>query len=375
MRLADFILANIEPILLEWEGFARSLAPGAKMGVRALRDDAEAILRGCAREMQTSQTGAQQASKSKDHGGAGGAAGAAHGAGRVGSGFNINEVFSEYAALRASVLRLWRESTPAADVHDLDDVTRFNESIDQSLAKAVASFTDRIDRSRQMFLAILSHDLRNPLTSISMSAQLASMQTKTDLASCEALSQIESSVEAMSRLIYDLMDFAAAGLGTGMPLVMAPANLKLLGREVLDELKAANPNRTFRFEARGDLGCFCDGARLRQVISNLLGNALEHGSKEDDVDLSLASEGSDIVVAVRNQGPPIAPDLLPRVFEPLVQDSSIDAKRSRRPGSVGLGLYIAREIVTAHGGTIDVESSAESGTLFTVRFPHRQPEH
>jgi signal transduction histidine kinase len=201
------------------------------------------------------------------------------------------------------------------------------------------------------------------------------MRTKADLESYRALSQIESSVEAMSRLIYDLMDFAAAGLGTGMPLVMAPVNLELLGREVLDELKAANPNRTFRFDARGDLGCFCDGARLRQVISNLLGNALEHGSKEDDVELSLASEGSDIVVAVRNQGPPIAPDLLPTVFEPLVQDSSIDAKRSRRPGSVGLGLYIAREIVTAHGGTIDVESSAESGTLFTVRFPHRQPEH
>ena len=375
MRLADFILANIEPILLEWEGFARSLAPGAKMGVRALRDDAEAILRGCAREMQTSRTGPQQASKSKDHGGAGGAAGTAHGAGRVGSGFNINEVFSEYAALRASVLRLWRESTPAADVHDLGDVTRFNESIDQSLAKAIASFTDRIDQSRQMFLAILSHDLRNPLSSISMSAQLASMRTKTDLESCEALSQIESSVEAMSRLINDLMDFASAGLGTGMPLAMAPVNLELLGREVLEELKAANPNRTFRFEARGDLGCFCDGARLRQVISNLLGNALEHGSKDDDVELSLASEGSNIVVAVRNQGPPIAPDLLLTVFEPLVQDSSIDAKRSRRPGSVGLGLYIAREIVTAHGGTIDVESSAESGTLFTVRFPHRRPEH
>src|SRR5687767_15530258 len=124
------------------------------MDVVALRDDAEAILRACARDMRTNQTGAQQAAKSKGHGGAGGGASdrlddasSVHGVGRVGSGFNLNEVVSEYRALRASVLRLWRESEPTADLSDLSDITRFNEALDQSLAKAVAGYTHRVDQS------------------------------------------------------------------------------------------------------------------------------------------------------------------------------------------------------------------------------------
>jgi signal transduction histidine kinase len=376
MRLADFILANIELTLQEWEAFARSLAPGAKMEKLALRNDAEAILLACVRDMQTAQSGVQQAAKSKGHGGARGAASdrlddasSVHGVGRVGSGFDLNEVVSEYRALRASVLRLWRESVPDPNLTDLSDVTRFNESIDQSLASAVASYTHRVDQSRRMFLAILSHDLRNPLSCIGMSAQAASLRSQRDPESFEALSQIETSVQAISRLISDLLDFASTGLGARMPLVMAPVNLELLGREVVGEHKAANPNRTLRYETRGDLTCSCDGARLRQVISNLLGNALEHGSKNSDVELSITSEGQDIILAVSNQGPPIPPDVLPIIFDPLVRDKPIDEQFSRRPGSIGLGLYIAREIVTSHGGTIDVTSSAESGTIFTVRIP------
>jgi hypothetical protein len=186
MRLADFILANVEAILQEWEDFARSLAPGTEMEVLALRDDAEAILRACVRDMRTTQSGLQQTSKSKGHGGAGGTesdslddASSVHGVGRVGSGFNLNEVVSEYRALRASVLRLWQQSEPNCDHDDVSDITRFNEAIDQSLAKAVASYAHRVDQSRRMFLAILGHDLRNPLSCISMSAQLASF-TKGD---------------------------------------------------------------------------------------------------------------------------------------------------------------------------------------------------
>lgn len=381
MRLADFILANVEPILREWDLFARSLAPGAAMEVLALRDHAEEILRACVRDMCTTQSQRQQASKSKGHGGAGGAASdrlddasSAHGVGRVGSGFNLNEVLSEYRALRACAVRLWRESRPASDLDDLDDVTRFSEAIEQSLAQAVASYTHRVDQSRRMFLAILGHDLRNPLNCISMSAQVASLQHEIDPESADALSQIETSVQAISRLIQDLLDFATTGLGARIPLVIAPVDLELLGREVLNELSAGNPDRTLHYDTRGDLTCSCDGARMRQVVSNLLGNALEHGSKDGKVELSIASGEADMVLAVRNQGPPISPDVLPTIFDPLVRDTSMDAMRKRREGSIGLGLYIAHQIVTSHGGTIDVTSSAESGTIFTVRLPcHRAP--
>ena len=133
MRLAEFILANVEPILAEWEAFARSLLPGANMTIVALRDDAESILLASARDMQNPQSQQQQASKSKGDGGIGGAASDRldsasdlHGVQRVASGFHITDVVAEYRALRASVLRLWRVSLPQPDVNDIDDITRFD---------------------------------------------------------------------------------------------------------------------------------------------------------------------------------------------------------------------------------------------------------
>jgi signal transduction histidine kinase len=234
MRLADFISANIGPILEEWEAFVGTLSPGAEMSVQALRDDAESILLACVGDMRVAQTGQQRENKSKGHGGAGGDASdrlddasSVHGAGRVGSGFNLNEVVSEYRALRASVLRLWRESVPSPDLNDIDDITRFNETIDQSLGMAVRSYTRRVDHSRQMFLAILGHDLRNPLYCISRSAQIAS-RSRVDTKCSQALTQIETSAQAISRLVSDLLDFAATGLGAKLPLAMARVNLELL---------------------------------------------------------------------------------------------------------------------------------------------------
>ena len=376
MRLAEFILANVEPILLEWEAFARSLAPGAKMTKLALRDDAEAILRATARDMQAGQTLAQQASKSKGHGGAGGAesdgldnASSLHGVARVGSGFDIMEVASEYRALRASVLRLWRASLPVPDIDDIDDITRFNESMDQSLAKAVGSYTRRVDQSRRMFLAILSHDLRNPLMCIRMAALVVS-QRNGDPHAAEALSQIETNTQAITRLVNDLIDFASTGLGSAMPLTRGPLDLEKLCREVVDAERIAHPGRTLRFHHDdGDFTGEWDAARLRQVASNLLGNALQHGSQEGPVELSLASEGSsDVVLKVHNEGPPILPELLGTIFDPLVRQVAPGSAASRVPGSIGLGLYIVREIIVAHGGTVEVASTVQQGTTFTVRL-------
>jgi signal transduction histidine kinase len=378
MRLADFISANIEQILVEWEAFARSLTAGAKMGPLALRDDAEAILRAALRDMASDQSVAQQASKSKGSGGAGGegsdqldSASIVHGVARVGSGFNLIEVVSEYRALRASVLRLWRSSNPNPDVNDLDDITRFNECIDQSLAKGVASYTQRVDQTRQMFLAILAHDLRNPLNTISLSAQVASHDDSIPDDSKISLAQIQTSVRAITRLISDLTDFASTGLGAAMPIGPAPVNLEALCREVTGEIQAAHPTRQIVCEARGDLTVTADAARLRQVISNLLGNAIQHGSSDRPITLTLAGGAADVAMSVHNSGAPIPAQLIPTIFNPMVRGDS--SPTQRRLGSLGLGLYIVREIVTAHGGTVEVTSSESAGTCFSVRIP-RQPE-
>jgi signal transduction histidine kinase len=381
MRLADFILANIEPILAEWEAFARSIWPVEESDPRDLRDHAADILRATAWDMKSAQTAAQRSRKSRGSGGGG--AGSArvdgasdvHAVGRVNSGFDLLAVVAEYRALRASVIRLWRASAPTPHLLDLDDLTRFNESIDQSLTEAVRSYTERVDRSRRMFLAILGHDLRNPLNSITMSAELLARDIGLNPDASEMTSNIAAAAGVMDRMIVDLLVFTGAGLGAAIPLSPAAMDLGELCREVVNETRSAHPDREVRVEMRGNLAGEWDAARLRQVVSNLLGNAVQHGPETGPVELSVRDEGPPgVLLSVRNGGPPIPADFLPTIFEPLVRGggaSSPELRRQRRPGSIGLGLYIARAVVTAHGGTIDVTSSADAGTVFTVRLPRR----
>lgn len=375
MRLADFILANIEPILAEWEVFARRIWPGAATDPATLRDHAEDILRATASDMRSVQTATQQSDKSKGDGEAGlgsvrvDKASTLHGAGRVQSGFDLLAVASEYRALRATVVRLWRESAPNPDGRDLDDLTRFNESIDQSLTEDQRTYKEAVDRSRQMFLGILSHDLRGPLQAISMSANTLLVTASLDVESSEIVSGISASAVALARMVDDLLDFTGAGLGAAMPLSPVAMDLERLCHEVVEETRAAYPAGKVRFQAHGDLTGEWDAGRLRQVLSNLRGNAVQHGGGTGPVELSARAEGSQVRLAIRNGGPPIPPDALPTIFDPLVRVTSPESQKQRRRGSIELGLYIAREAAVAHGGDIHVESSAEAGTVFSVRLP------
>lgn len=372
MRLADFILRNIETILAEWEQFARSLAPGSAMGVIALRDHAEDILRVTARDMVSSQTAEQQTLKSKGHGGGGTEsagldhASSEHAIARLGSGFNLIEVVSEYRALRASVLRLWVQSIRTADTHDLEDLTRFNESMDQSLAEAVKSYTSRVDESRELFLATLGHDLRNPLNAMVVSSGILARSGQLDEENTRIASQMSGFAKVMTRMIEDLLDFTRTRLGGGMPVSATRTDLQDLSRDVLDEFRAAHPHRLLRFEAVGDTSGEWDAARLRQVVSNLVANAIRYGDDASTVDVFARGDESDVLLAVKNQGPPISLSALPTIFDPFVRAPDAATKNHR---GVGLGLYIARQIVIAHGGTITVTSDETMGTVFTVRLP------
>lgn len=372
MRLANFILSNIEPILQEWETFARSIWPAPEPTLILLRDHAEAILRASARDMATDQTDMEQANKSKGEGVEGKAsaklddASKDHALGRVRSGFHLMELVAEYRALRASVIRLWGESGAQPDPVGLIDLTRFNESIDQSLAEAVRHFSMEMDRSREIFLGILGHDLRNPLTAILLSAQsLAEISTGE---SAKLASQVKSSGEAMGHLLADFIDFTASRLGTGIPVVFAPTDLATVCRAVADECSASFPGAKLILDLRGNLAGRWDEGRLRQLLSNLIGNAIQHGGENTPVRIAATREGSVIVLQIQNGGEPIPEELLPAIFDPLVQAPTTD-KTKRPHGSMGLGLCIAKEVVIAHGGAIGVTSSAQSGTVFTVTLP------
>jgi signal transduction histidine kinase len=375
MRLADFILSNLESVLVEWEAFARGISPGATMQPLALRDHAEDILRATVRDMQSSQSPTERSEKSRGyrHRGEDGSAlnGASelHAIGRLGSGFDLLELVSEYRALRASVLELWRDSKPEPHERDVDDLTRFNESIDQSVAKAVSSYTKRVDQSRNLFLAILSHDLRNPLNSIAMSAALLPKIGEPAPEAIGVASQIATNAEVMARMISDLLDYTRTRLGAGMPVSPFPMDLEILCRELFKEFRSAHPNREIRFQSEGELNGDWDADRLRQAVSNLMGNAIQHGAESAPIELKLKGEASDVVLVVYNGGPPIPPGELTKIFDPLVRGSSAENPKRNRPGSIGLGLYIAREIAKSHGGRIDVTSSEKAGTAFTMRLP------
>ena len=238
-----------------------------------------------------------------------------------------------------------------AQLEDVDDITHFNEAMDQSLTHTIAAYTKRVEHSRRMFLSILSHDVHNPLSSIMMSAELASRSPPTDADSMQALSQIRTSVKAIERLITDLFDFASTGIGQAMPITLARVDVATLCREVADEVRRlAHPAQELRCDMQGDLTGIVDGPRLRQLVSNLLGNAIQHGACDRPIDLILRSEGPDITLTVRNQGAPIPPELIPTVFDPLVRGRQPNDRTKRPPGSVGLGLYIASAIVTAPSG-------------------------
>jgi signal transduction histidine kinase len=377
MRLPQFILENIEPILVEWEAFAREIWPGTvETDPTVLRNDAAKILRTTAVDMGAPQTERERSEKSRGHGGDSQEsveldhASHIHAMSRMRSGFDLRAVLAEYRALRASVVRLWRESRPQPDANDLDDLTRFHESLDQSLTRAVTSYTLHVERSRQMFLAILGHDLRNPLNSVSLNAQALTMEAPAGSAVAELAQQVVSSSVAMARMLADLLVFTSGALGSAMPIAPAEMDLGTLCDEVVAEIRAGHPRHTIRVTRSGDLAGQWDAARLRQVISNLLGNAIQHGEAGAPVSITVSEcNGDKVCLEVHNSGSPIARELLPRIFDPLIRG---EFSEHRRPaGSLGLGLYIAREVVLAHGGTIDVASSKESGTTFSVRLPKK----
>ena len=228
MRLADFILRDMESILVEWEAFAATLFPAAaSMTPLALRDHAKQILEAVATDLSTSQTKQAQIDKSLGRApklmDAPETAAQTHAVLRARSGFDINQLASEYRALRASVLRLWTEACQPDDIN-LEDVIRFNEAIDQALAESIGFFSEQVERARNLLLGMLGHDMRNPLNTIQMTASyLAALNAGAEVS--EAASRLIRSGASMKALLDDLVDFNRTKLGLGINIALADVDL------------------------------------------------------------------------------------------------------------------------------------------------------
>lgn len=234
---------------------------------------------------------------------------------------------------------------------------------------AVALEKTRLDESaefRERLIGIVSHDLRDPVSAISMAAEVLLERNGLDAHTTRTVVRIQNSAGRATRLISDLLDFTQARLGGGIPVDRKPTDLHALVRQTVDELELAHPDREFSVMLEGDAHGQWDADRISQVVGNLLSNALHYSPAGSVVRLTVEDAGQDVLLTVHNEGEPIPSERLAHVFEPLRRAASELTKTSR---SVGLGLYIVRHIVEAHQGTVSVESSDEQGTTLTVRLP------
>jgi PAS domain S-box-containing protein len=219
-------------------------------------------------------------------------------------------------------------------------------------------------RIREEVVGIVSHDLRNPLAAISMTTTVLLKREELSPAVAKGLSRIYAAADRAARMINVLLDFTQARVGA-LPLQPRPGNFLELARQVVEEVQLAHPERDIRVETAGDGQGVWDVDRVAQVITNVVGNAVQHSPPDTPVRVSARGEAGMVVLEVRNQGDPIPPEVLPRLFEPFRRGEAAEPGY----GSVGLGLYISRQVVLGHRGNIDVHSTMEEGTTFTVRLP------
>jgi signal transduction histidine kinase len=372
LRLGDFIIANIEPILAAWEDYARAYWRGPIPGPERLRNDAEMMLRAVVLDMGIAQTQEQQKRKSEGefnvHENPVNRAAQAHALTRVRDGFDVERMVAEFRALRASVSRIWWKSIPLPHKDHVEDMSRFNEALDQLVAASVTAFTGRAEQSRRLFLAILGHDLRQPLVSMGMFHHLLQDPELPRSEVPPILASMDQCRESIWSMLNDLLDFTSSQLGSVMPIRPAHCSLRDIASGVLVELEAAYPARKFIFEAEGLLEGDWDECRLRQLLSNLLCNAVQYGYPSQPIELLLSGNDAEATLRVLNSGDPVPAESMEVIFDPMVRLAATE-KLDHPHGSIGLGLYICRQVALAHGGEIHVASLPGNVTSFAVTLP------
>ena len=219
----------------------------------------------------------------------------------------------------------------------------------------------------ELFVGILGHDLRNPLSAITMGAALLGDGLASS-ADARIVERITTSANRMARMVRQLLDLTRARLAGGIPIVPQPANLSSVVIAAVDELRTVHPAQAIHCNVPGELNGGWDADRLSQVVSNLVGNALGHGDPERAVEVVLVERDGTATLTVLNHGAPIPADMIPVLFDPFRRGGG-ESRKS--PSGLGLGLYISAEIVRAHGGAIAVQSDADA-TTFTVTLPVRR---
>jgi signal transduction histidine kinase len=372
IRLSTFIVDEMDQILACWDAYARTMTPAADgMSLAALRNHSEAMLRAVALDIDSPQTRNEQRDKSQGlaTGDASGTAASEHGYFRQASNYTLLQLSAEFRALRASVLRLWLQRIERVTPIVLDDVIRFNEAIDQAVAESIVTYSAQATHSRDMFDAILGHDLRGPLSAMSLAGELLQKQDMPAAGVAALGVRVRSSALYMSSMVDDMLEFARIRLGqTRIPVHPQLADLESICSGAIADAASVHPGSRFELQMEGPREAWVDPNRMRQLLMNLLGNAGQHGARDRPVRLLVKVDELQTLFRVVNEGADIPSHLLHTIFEPLVRLQAEAESPTHRTTSLGLGLHIAREIAVSHGGSIDVRSEAQV-TTFSVHIP------
>jgi len=352
MSLPHFIHESLEDILSEWE---RDCGAATRPEPVARRQHFGKVLRAVADEMKRLPASASSPAAALES-----APGVPHS--------DAGQLVGDYASLRASVIRQWRRKHPSPSASDLDDLVRFNEAMDRSLAELTATFSPSESQPQALFLGVLNHELRTSVASILMSAQVLTHRSTPGSPEAKAAQRILRSCEQLRQTLDALSDFTTVRLGEHLQIDRVRDDMGVLCRQALDAFARIDPERRIRLTSDGDLGGDWDQARIREAIGALIGNAARFASRGSPVTIAVDGHAADeITVTVHGDGTPIDVETLQTIFDPIARVESENATYA----GLGLGLFMVRKVVDAHGGRVSVEAAPGLGTTFTVVLPRR----
>jgi signal transduction histidine kinase len=351
--VADFLRREAARLADRWEDEVRRALPALRELSRpVLVDHVHEFLRGLADWIDGKTDLADRAFGRLVQG---------HALQRLGYGVGLETLTREYSKLRVVLLRelLAIPSTPA----NRESLVRLHEGMDRAINEATRRYATRREEVRERFISILGHDLRDPLSTVVISANTLVDNDQLDTESRQIATRIVRACDRMQRMISDVLDFARGHLGGGIPVHPALADMGEVCRAAADELAAANPQRPIAVRIEGDLRGAFDRDRVHQAIANLLSNAIQHGEGPIELRAYETPDHRAVITEVESHGAVIPARVRDRIFEPF-SEADPDAPRQ----GLGLGLYIVHQIALAHGALSEVEST-EQATTFSIRWP------
>jgi signal transduction histidine kinase len=351
--IADFLRNEQARIVERWEEEVRRDLPSLQdMSRPVLLDHLHEFLDGLAAWVEGSKDEAEIAFHALVEG---------HALQRLGYGVGLETLTREYSKLRIVLMRELFKITSTEEVRE--SLLRMHEGMDRAINDAMHRYASRREEVRERFITILGHDLRDPLSTVMISANMLAANPSLKSEQRMIAARMSRACTRMQRMINDVLDFARGHLGGGIPASPTLSDMGEICRAAADEAIGANPQRTITVDITGELRGAFDRDRVHQAITNLISNAVHHSDSSIEIRAFEGDDGRAIFTEVTSHGAVIPEEVQRRLFDPFAH---FDGAAPRR--GLGLGLYIVQQIALAHGALCDVRSD-ESGTTFGIRWP------